>query len=149
MRPQAAGGPGDTAAVPQTIGYVVPAGETADILDASPAANGLADGTAIRGVTDGAPPEIAMLTVVVLDDSSPRVPKTDGYAHIAGAGDAIRVTLELSEPSSTTSLPRISALNVQATMALSNGDMTATSSRHRRARLVAERRATRVHHHRQ
>ena len=121
-------GSADTAAVPQTIGYRVPAGETTDITDASPAANVLADGAAVRGLADGAPPEIVTLNVMVLDDSSLRVPKTGDYAYIAGEGDAIRVTLELSEPSSTGTPPRLSALNVQATMALSNGDMTATSA---------------------
>ena len=129
--PSAGWGSADTSAVPQTIGYRVPAGESPDITDVSPAANGLADGTARRGVSDGAPPEATTIMAVVVEDSDGDgvfMPKVGANARIAGIGDAVSATVMLSEASSTTSLPTFMALGTTQAMVLSGGGTTATAS---------------------
>ena len=129
--PSAGWGSADTSAVPQTIGYRVPAGESPDITDVSPAANGLADGTARRGVSDGAPPEATTIMAVVVEDSDGDgvfMPKVGANARIAGIGDAVSATVMLAEASSTTSLPTFMALGTTQAMVLSGGGTTATAS---------------------
>ena len=124
-------GSGDTAAVPTTIGYNVPAGESPDILDVSSAANGLAGGIATRDVVDAAPPEADTLTVIVVEDPDSDgtfTPKSGTGMRTASIGDAISATITLSEPSSSSSPPTFGALGEVQVMTLSNSDTTATGA---------------------